>query len=91
VAHGLIAPVTLAPMRGALLHFKMFDDLPAKCQIEVARGEHFVGGLEYWALGKAIEQLPNNSFFDAEFSVRYANTEQLVSLGLMNNCDPFAI
>jgi len=91
VAHGLIAPVMLAPMRGALLHFKMFDDLPAKCQLEVARGEHFAGGLEYRALGKAIERSPNQSFFNQNFSVHYADTKQLVSLGLMSNCHPFAV
>lgn len=88
-AHGLANPVALAPLRGALLHFKMFDDLPAKCNAEVARGQHFAGGREYWALGEVIGRAPNHSLFDPRCSVRYAGTSQLVSLGLMNDRDPF--
>jgi glycosyltransferase involved in cell wall biosynthesis len=89
VAHGLGAPLSLAPMRGALLHFKMFDDLPGKCAIEVSRGEHFQEAREYSALAKAIENSPNRSFFDQRYSVRYIDPNQLVGIGLMSEKGPF--
>ena len=76
-------------MRGALLHFKLFDDAPAECVEEIARGEHWNNAVEYRALGLAIEQAPNHSFFDPRYSVRYEGTSQLVSLRLMHDQDPF--
>jgi hypothetical protein len=81
--HALLNPVPLAPMQGALLHFKMFDDLPAKCDVEIQRGEYYAQGREYRELGKFIRNSPSRSFFDPAFSVRYENTEQLRSLGLI--------
>jgi hypothetical protein len=87
--HTIIVPVPLAPLRGALLHFKMFDDMPGRCKEEVVRGEHSVNAREYKALGLAIERAPNRSFFDSRYSVRYAGTDQLVALGLMHAHDPF--
>jgi hypothetical protein len=68
----------------------MFDDLPEKCAVEVARREHFAGAREYRALAKAIERAPNRSFFDQRASVRFIDTRQLLSLGLMNSELPFA-
>jgi hypothetical protein len=88
--HTLTVPVTLAPMRGALLHFKLFDDIPERCREEVARGEHHAGAREYVALGLAIERTPNRCFFDPRYSVRYESTNQLMSLGFMNDQDPFS-
>lgn len=86
--HTVIVPVTLAPMRGALLHFKLFDDAPAECAEEVARGEHHKNAQEYKALALAIEQAPNHCFFDRRYSVRYEGTSQLVSLGIMHDQNP---
>ena len=80
--HAMLNPMPLAPMTGALLHFKMFDDLPGKCEAEVQRGEYYAQGLEYRDLGRLLQQLPTGSFFDPAVSVRYQNTTQLRSLGL---------
>jgi hypothetical protein len=88
-AHYLVPELTLAPMRGALLHFKMFDDLPEKCRIETARREHFAGAREYRALGEAIRQRKGRSFFDAALSERYTGTAQLVRLGVMSTARAF--
>lgn len=88
-SHGLAEPVALAPMRGALLHFKMFDDFPEKCKVEAARGQHFAGGREYRVIGQVIEHAPERSMFDPRFSVRFVGTSQLVSLRLMHDRDPF--
>jgi glycosyltransferase involved in cell wall biosynthesis len=81
--HALLNPVPLAPMQGALLHFKMFDDLPPKCEVEVERGEYYAGGREYRALSMFIRNAPSRSFFDARVSVRYENTNWLQGLGLI--------
>jgi len=81
--HALLNPAPLAPMQAALLHFKMFDDLPLKCEVEVQRGEYYAQGREYEALGMFIRNSPNRSFFDPAISVRFQNTNQLRSMGLI--------
>jgi hypothetical protein len=90
VTHALLSDMVLAPMRGALLHFKMFDDLPEKCRIEVERKEHYEGGREYLALGRAIELSKDGTFFAPGISARYEDTAQLVALNLMSETNPFA-
>jgi hypothetical protein len=88
--HFLHAPMTLAPLRAALLHFKMFDDLPEKCRAESLRGEYYEQGREYDALAKAIALSPAGSFFDPVLSIRYAGPEQLVALRVMHPGIPYA-
>lgn len=83
--HAMMDPMPLAPMIGALLHFKMFDDLPAKCDMEVQRGEYFAQGREYRALGMFIRNAPTKSFYDPAISVRYQNTEQLRAMALITS------
>jgi hypothetical protein len=87
--HSLKEPMKLAPMRAALLHFKMFDDLPEKCRVEPARGQYFAHGREYLALAMAIERAPNHSFFDPEISRRYRDTKQLVQARVMHPRRPY--
>jgi len=89
VAHALDQPMRLAPMRGALLHFKMFDDLAEKCRVEAERKQHFEEGREYRALGSALQRSKDGTFVDPVRSTRYESTEQLVGLGLMSRSDPF--
>jgi hypothetical protein len=90
VTHALRNDLVLGPLRGALLHFKMFDDLPEKCRLEVERGEHYEGGREYRALGDAIAQSKDGTFVAPGISVRYEGTNQLVALDLMSVAGPFA-
>ncbi len=78
--HELKIPVKVAPMRGALLHFKMLDDLPQKCAAEVVRGQHHAESREYKVLTAAIAEAPNGSFYDPEISLRYEGTQQLEAL-----------
>jgi hypothetical protein len=82
--HALFTPMKLAPMRGALLHFKMFDDLPGKCEVEAAREQHFDKSREYKVLGAAIKEA-NGCFYDPAHSMRYEGTRQLESLGFLNS------
>ncbi|HXR58304.1 MAG TPA: glycosyltransferase family 2 protein [Burkholderiales bacterium] len=89
-AHSLGIEVPIAAMRGALLHFKLFDDIVEKCRVEVERGEHFRGAREYRALGAAIAAAPGGTFFGARISVRYEGPEQLLALGLISESAAFA-
>jgi hypothetical protein len=89
VAHALAMKQPLARMRGALLHFKMFDDLPQKCEVEIRRGEHYAQGREYRALGAAIAQSPTGTFFHPEVSVRYGGTGQLAQLHILSDTKAF--
>jgi len=81
--HFLTIPVAFARLRGVLLHFKMFDDLPGKCESEAAHGEYYRQGQEYRILGEAIRNLPNRSFYDPAISLRYEGPDQLVALKMM--------
>jgi len=83
--HALLEAMPLALVRGALLHYKMFDDLPAKCEAKTELAEYYAGGREYHILGAAIRKAPNGSFYDPAISVRYEGPEQLLALGLMKD------
>ena len=87
--HTLITPVKIAPMRGALLHFKMFDDLPGKCETEIARAQHHSGSREYRVLGAALRESATGSFYDPEISLRYEGTAQLEQLGYIKRNSAF--
>lgn len=88
-AHSLGTEVPVAAMRGALLHFKLFDNIVEKCRVEVERGEHFKGAREYRALGAAIAAAQGGTFFHPRISVRYKGPEQLVALRLMSESAAF--
>ncbi len=85
--HVLADPLPLAAMSGALLHFKMLDDLPGKCVTETARGEYFGKGHDFRLMDAAIKKAPGKSFFDPAVSLRYENTDQLVAMKLMRRWD----
>jgi hypothetical protein len=87
--HALLQPMQLAPMRGALLHFKMFDDIVEKCRIEVERGQHFGGAREYRLLRAAIDRLPRRTFHDPKLSVRYVDTAGLLKTRILDAERPF--
>jgi hypothetical protein len=84
-SHGLGLPSPLAPLRGALLHFKLLDDIYEKCRREVARGEHFNRGSEYAALGAAIEKAQGASFYEPGLSARYSDTAGLLKRGILSD------
>lgn len=88
-AHGLKVPVTLAPMRGALLHCKHFDDAVPRAREEIIRGEHFGDAREYRSMELMLEQTPSRSFFHPDYSTCYTGPDQLLALGLMHARDPF--
>ena len=87
--HFIREPVRLAPIRGALLHFKMLDDLYEECRIEVARETGFNKSAAAKLLIAAIDRNSHRSFYDPSISLRYTDTNQLVQLGLMSRDSPF--
>jgi len=82
--HFVREPVRLAPMRGALLHFKMLDDLYENCRIEAVREQRFNKSAGVKLLAASIERNSHRSFYDPSISLRYTDTNQLVMLGLMS-------
>lgn len=87
--HFIREPVRLAPMRGALLHFKMLDDLYEECRLEAVREQRFNKSAVAKLLIAAIDRNSHRSFYDSSVSVNYTDTNQLVRLGLMSRDSPF--
>lgn len=83
-----ISNTTTAEMTGALLHFKFFDDFPARASIEAERKEHFREARQYVAYDHAMCRNPRLTLHH-ERSVRYENSRQLISLGLLRAPDSY--
>lgn len=77
-----LTPVTLSKVYGAILHFKFLSDFADRADIEAARGEHFAGAREYRVYQEYLAQNRSPNFFGKE-SVKFENSRQLVSMGLM--------
>ena len=58
-------PCRLADVSGVLLHFKYLPEFAAQVRAEVARGQHFLGGKEYRAYQRRLEQGESLSFMAA--------------------------
>jgi glycosyltransferase involved in cell wall biosynthesis len=82
------APRSLSGISAALLHFKFLSDFHDRAKREVARGEHFAGGREYNLYLKELEAEPELSLLFSG-SVRYQNSEQLISLQLCRTSKDF--
>ena len=79
-------PVRLAPVTGALLHFKYFQDFSARVQDAVERNAHFDDSAEYKLYGELLSRNPALSMV-YEGSVEYRTSADLVRLHLINS-DP---
>ena len=77
-------PCRLAPVTGALLHFKYTPEFAAYVRAEAARGEHYRGGQQYRVYLKRLESDEGLSFLHPG-SVRYRDSRQLVEQGLMRS------
>jgi hypothetical protein len=67
-------------LSGGLFHFKFVAALGEKVEDELKRQQHYGGSREYKRYHENLEK----SFFRKGLSLRYENSAQLVSLGLMN-------
>jgi hypothetical protein len=81
-----VTPIRLAPVTGALLHFKFFSDFHQRVVAAIARGQHFNGAVEYGRYSRLLKGNPNVSFHYAK-SAKYAGSHQLAALGLIKD-DP---
>jgi hypothetical protein len=74
--------IKLSPVRGALLHFKYFQDFSKRVQDAVQRGEHFNGSAEY---KRYAELLAAKSDLTLAYkgSTIYHDSDDLLKLGLI--------
>ena len=86
VSNHATVPLRLAPLTGALLHFKFFSDFHDRVLTAVERREYFDGGSEYGRYAAALAAKPELSFARPS-SIRYKSTRNLVDLHLLRT-DP---
>jgi hypothetical protein len=79
-----IGGVALAEASCVLLHFKLFADFVENAAREAARQEHWDGAAQYASYHAALRDAPDLSAHFAG-SLRYADSRQLVALGLMQD------
>lgn len=77
-----IDPVALSGTSAVLLHFKFFADSADRMLAEIARGEHYQGGVEYRRYAALLEKNPR-ARFTGPATVRYAGPDDLVRRGFM--------
>jgi hypothetical protein len=86
VSNHATMPLRLAPLTGALLHFKFFSDFHNRVLTAVENREHFDQSSEYGRYAVALAAEPEFSFAGPS-SVRYTSTRNLVDLHLLRT-DP---
>jgi Glycosyl transferase family 2 len=75
-------PVKLAPVTGALLHFKYFQDFSKRIDDALRTGEHYAGSAEYRRYAEMLKEDPNLSLADTG-SVPYRSSQELIDRGLI--------
>jgi glycosyltransferase involved in cell wall biosynthesis len=76
--------VDLAPIRAAILHFKLLGRLAARAAEEAARKEHWQEGSEYARYAEVLRRRPGLTAW-CEQSVPYAGSRQLELLDLIKS------
>jgi hypothetical protein len=84
-----VSPIRLAPVTGALLHFKFFADFHERVLDAINAKEHFDGASEYARYLEALKVNPRLSFH-YEKSAQYKDSEQLAGLGLIRDDPSYA-
>jgi hypothetical protein len=79
-------PIRLAPVTGAVLHFKYFQDFSGRVQDAVKKHNHYDGSAEYKRYGELMAKDPDLSMAYSG-SVPYRGSVDLVKLALIKN-DP---
>jgi hypothetical protein len=80
-------PLQLAPMHGALLHFKYFSDFHDRVITARMEGQHYDTASEYARYDAALRENPALSFF-YDGSVMYTNSRDLVRRGFLGEKMP---
>src|SRR5262249_16510195 len=86
--HGFMPPLRMSDVQAALLHFKFLGDFAARTKAEAERGEHFDHAREYKAYRDLLEQ-DHDIMLKNDKSVRYENSQQLLSLGLIRSSSEY--
>ena len=73
----------IACERGCLLHFKYFSSFQAQAEEEARRKEHYGGAMLYQEYKRGLQDQPSLSFYDPSHSVKFEDSRQLISLGIM--------
>jgi Glycosyl transferase family 2 len=84
-----LSPKRVAPVTGALLHFKFLADFHERAVHEAARGEYYDGAAEYRQYARTLDGAPDRALM-YEGSVRFEGTAQLVRLKLMHDTQAWA-
>jgi hypothetical protein len=74
--------IKLAPVTGAMLHFKYFQDFSGRVQHAIRNRNHYDKSAEYIRYGELMLQNPKLSLADSN-SVPYKGSEDLVRLNLI--------
>lgn len=88
VSNHRTTPLPLAPVTGALLHFKLLPDFAERARIEAARGEHWGGGSEYARYSALLAEMKEVSFV-YEGSRRCESSDDLLRAGILRTSTEF--
>ncbi len=78
----------VADIRGAVLHFKYLQDFMDRTIEESERGQHAGGAALYKPMAAGLKNNAVTKLFHPD-SVKFENTEQLVTLGLLHSSDAY--
>jgi len=84
-----VSPKIVAPVTGALLHFKFLADFHERAVHEATRGEYYNDAAEYRRYAQTLGGAPDSALM-YEGSTRFEGTAQLVRLGLMRDTQAWA-
>lgn len=84
----IINNITLSSLTGVVQHFKFFSDFYTSAELESKRQEHWDAAAQY---NSYWDVMRNNQSLSAihKGSVRYENSSQLVTMGLMRSTEGF--
>lgn len=86
----LLEDVSVAPVTGLLLHFKMLQDFADLAHREAHRKEHFADARQYQAYHLTMETDPKTSAM-CSHSTRFESSVQMQRLGLMKAPEDFPL
>ena len=79
-----IGNAEISTQTGCLLHFKYFSTFHDHAKKEVERGQHWNGASEYASYARQLDENPDLSFYDSQYSIKLKNSQQLLELGMIN-------
>jgi len=81
----VITPAKISKMTGLFLHFKLTENFKPKIQEVLDRKQHFNAGEKYIQYDHRINSIQGVAGFFDENTIRYKDSNQLVTLGLISD------